>query len=68
MTNYDKLILDVTTDGTVSPEDAFSQAANILVEQFQSLQRGFDSEEVVGDAKVVPDAATPEPSEEPTDE
>lgn len=37
MTNYDKLLLDVSTDGTVTPEDAFHQAATILVEQFQSL-------------------------------
>lgn len=37
MTNYDKLLLDITTDGTVSPEEAFTQATQILVEQFQSL-------------------------------
>lgn len=39
MTNYDKLILDIVTDGTVAPEEAFSQAANILVEQFQALSQ-----------------------------
>jgi DNA-directed RNA polymerase subunit alpha len=37
MTNYDKLLLDISTDGTLTPEEAFRAAANILVEQFQSL-------------------------------
>lgn len=37
MTNFDKLILDISTDGTISPEEAFQQAAVILVDQFQSL-------------------------------
>lgn len=30
-TNYDKLILEIWTDGTVRPEDAMSQAAQILM-------------------------------------
>lgn len=38
MTNWDKLILNITTDGTVDPKDAFDQAVDILVDQFQSLQ------------------------------
>ncbi len=37
MTNFDKLLLDVSTDGTISPEDAFRMAAKILVDQFQVL-------------------------------
>ncbi len=31
VTNYERLTLDVWTDGTISPDDAVSQAANILV-------------------------------------
>jgi DNA-directed RNA polymerase subunit alpha len=34
MTNYDKLTLEVETDGTISPEEALSRAADILVRQF----------------------------------
>jgi DNA-directed RNA polymerase subunit alpha len=30
-TNYDKLIMEIWTDGTVSPDDALSQAAQILM-------------------------------------
>lgn len=37
MTNWDKLILDVKTDGTISPEEAFNEATKILVEQFKAL-------------------------------
>ncbi len=36
-TNFDRLILDVWTDGTISPEDAISQAAEILVNHFSLL-------------------------------
>ena len=34
-TDYDLLILEIWTDGTVAPGDALSQAARVLVEQFQ---------------------------------
>ncbi len=37
MTNWDKLILDITTDGTITPEQAFKQAVKILIEQFNAL-------------------------------
>jgi DNA-directed RNA polymerase subunit alpha len=33
--SYEKLIMDVWTDGTISPVDAISQSAHILIEQFQ---------------------------------
>jgi DNA-directed RNA polymerase subunit alpha len=35
MTNYDKLTIEVETDGTVTPEEALSRSAQILVGQFQ---------------------------------
>jgi DNA-directed RNA polymerase subunit alpha len=35
MTNYDKLTLEVETDGTITPEEALSSAAEILVNQFR---------------------------------
>jgi DNA-directed RNA polymerase subunit alpha len=34
MTNYDKLTLEIETDGTMSPEESLSRAAEILVGQF----------------------------------
>ena len=32
-TDYDKLVLDVTTDGSIDPRDAIGQAAEILIRQ-----------------------------------
>lgn len=37
MTNWDKLILDIETDGTLSVQDAFERSVKILIEQFKSL-------------------------------
>jgi DNA-directed RNA polymerase subunit alpha len=36
-TNFDRLVLDVWTDGTMTPEEAISQAAEILVNHFSLL-------------------------------
>lgn len=38
-TDYDKLILEITTDGTVSPDEALSKASNLLIEHFNLLQK-----------------------------
>ena len=41
-TDYDKLILDVTTDGSVDPREAIGEAARILIRQlaiFTDLER-----------------------------
>lgn len=48
MTNYDRLNLEITTDGTVTPEEAFTKAAFVLEEHFQfilSQLRGEKSKE-----------------------
>ena len=34
MTNFDKLTIEIETDGTLTPEEALSRAAEILVSQF----------------------------------
>ncbi|OGF27024.1 DNA-directed RNA polymerase subunit alpha [Candidatus Falkowbacteria bacterium RIFOXYC2_FULL_47_12] len=38
MTDWDKLIVDITTDGTIDYRAAFKAAVDILVEQFSFLQ------------------------------
>jgi len=43
MTNYDKLILEVWTDGSVSPEDAIAYSAKIIKEQI-SVFINFDEQ------------------------
>jgi DNA-directed RNA polymerase subunit alpha len=34
MTNYDKLTIEIETDGTITPEEALSRSAEMLVRQF----------------------------------
>lgn len=37
MVNWEKLILDIETDGTITPEEAFKASANILIEQLNAV-------------------------------
>jgi len=37
VTNFDKLILDITTDGTISPQSALNSAGQTLVNYFTSI-------------------------------
>lgn len=37
LTNYDKLILEIWTDGTMTPKDALTEAAKILVSYFNQI-------------------------------
>ncbi|MFH1401873.1 MAG: DNA-directed RNA polymerase subunit alpha [Parcubacteria group bacterium] len=43
-TDFDKLSLEIETDGTISPETAFSQAAKILVLHFSMFSETFAEE------------------------
>lgn len=45
-TNYDRLILEVWTDGSVTPEEVMRQASAILAEHFTHLLSGKDNPEV----------------------
>ena len=48
VTDYDKLILDVETNGAVSPDDAIALAARILQDQLQPFIN-FDEPETTAD-------------------
>ncbi len=48
-TNYDRLTLEVTTDGTLTPLDAVNQAAKILSDSFKKIYEPEAEEEVVED-------------------
>ncbi len=37
-TDYDKIKLEIVTDGSILPEDAFNKAVDILVKQFSALK------------------------------
>lgn len=45
-TDFDRLILEVETDGTLNPETALRDASSILVEQFEAVRGGLKEEEV----------------------
>lgn len=57
MTDYDRLIIEIQTDGTIEPNDALTQAAAILVEHAQMIA-GYR-----GDGSVSPGEAGAEPEE-----
>ena len=40
MTNYDKLVLDVVTNGTIAPADALKEASSVLVEHYNAIITG----------------------------
>jgi DNA-directed RNA polymerase subunit alpha len=37
MTNYDKIVLQLWTDGTITPDEALRQASQVLVQHFQMI-------------------------------
>jgi len=54
-TDYDKLVLDVATDGSVAPKDAIAEAAEILIRQlaiFTDLEKIDMSEIAAADVEV----------------
>jgi len=61
-TDYDKLTLDITTDGSVDPKDSLAEAAEILIRQlaiFTDIEKieGFGEAAAVEGAAVGPEAA-----------
>jgi DNA-directed RNA polymerase subunit alpha len=53
-TDFDKVTLEIVTDGSISPEEAFTKASSILVEQYSALA-GMESIEAVDDVLVSSD-------------
>ena len=53
MTDFDRLILEILTDGTIEPDDALSQAAQILVDHAR-IFADFNRKEVDGVATGSP--------------
>ena len=51
-TNYDRLILEVETDGSVSPRDAVVEAANIVDQHMNAFMSLADEEEPAEDTSI----------------
>lgn len=60
-TDYDKITLEIVTDGTLSPTEAFQAAARILVGQFSSLAAGEN--ETPAESEASPAEEVPEKKE-----
>jgi DNA-directed RNA polymerase subunit alpha len=50
-TDYDKLILEVWTDGTITPDDALAEAAKIAKDHF-TIFINFDESEAISDDEI----------------
>ena len=66
MTNWDKLVLDLVTDGTITPEDAFYKSVDILIGQFNALVKktGKEDKEVKAEKTEVEEESKKEEVEE----
>ena len=62
MTNFEHLILEIWTDGTIHPNDALTQAAGILTEHFQHL--ASFGQEIVAPGGKLPLTTRPLPAQE----
>jgi len=58
-TDYDELILDITTDGTVDPEAALKQASRILVEHFDLVSQLDKAEKETVDIEIKEEEVKP---------
>lgn len=54
-TDFDKLILDVTTDGVMTPLQAVGEAARILSDTFRKIYEPEPEEEIAGDGSKISD-------------
>ncbi|MCW1888788.1 MAG: DNA-directed RNA polymerase subunit alpha [Candidatus Moranbacteria bacterium] len=58
-TDFDKITLEILTDGSITPTDAFQKSVAILVDQFQSLQIGSAKKEEVVSEEVATEEEAP---------
>ena len=59
-TDYDKITLEVLTDGSITPEEAFSKSVEILIKQFTALSPADVIEEISSEVSVPHVAETPQ--------
>jgi DNA-directed RNA polymerase subunit alpha len=67
-TDYDRITLEVITDGSISPEEAFQQSVTILVDQFSVLLGGAGSVEAEEEKETKPKKAKKAEKEEKEEE
>ena len=66
-TDYDKITLEIVTDGSITPEEAFTKSVAILIDQFTALSESRVDKEVEvtvkADVEEVSEAADEAPKE-----
>jgi len=62
-TNYDKLVLEIWTDGTIKPKKALSESSITLIKQLMVFDP--DSDILSDPEKYLPEDPTPEPEVNP---
>ena len=55
-TDYDRLLLDVWTDGAIAPDEAVRRAAALLIQHFELFTRTLDEDALQADAMVAENA------------
>lgn len=69
VTDYNQLILDIHTDGSISPEQAFHQASQILVDHFSILTQPSNNDGGKNEQKeAAPETETPAQDDAPAEE
>lgn len=53
MTNYENIILDIETNGTITPQDALNNATKILIDQFTAIYSNLGGKEEEVEVKEV---------------
>lgn len=66
ITNFEKLTLNIETNGTISPQEALRQATQILMDHFSIILNGAQTEEAA--ATLAPMENTNEPEVEVTED
>jgi DNA-directed RNA polymerase subunit alpha len=67
-TNYDRLVLEVWTDGTIRPEEALSQSARILIAHLRDLAGVSEESLTIGTTEVVTPKISSEVLETPIEQ
>lgn len=68
MTNFDRLLIEVHTDGTISPEEALAQAAQILVQHFSLFANLTRPQAALAQPAAAGDGVPPAIAETPIEE
>jgi DNA-directed RNA polymerase subunit alpha len=67
-TNYDRLVLEVWTDGTIRPEEALSQSARILIAHLRDLAGVSEESLTIGTSEAVAPKISSEVLETPIEQ